>query len=73
MDPDNTSTTSDEGYGASETDEWMDIKEFYKSPDGVPRFTNAQIVTYFATWKVCDSRLCGDFSCANNAMQRQRA
>ena len=35
VDPD-ASTTSDEGYGASETDDWMDIKEFYKSPDDLP-------------------------------------
>ena len=45
VDPDDVSTTSDEGYGAPETDDWMDIKEFYKSPDDVPRFTNVQIVS----------------------------
>ena len=60
MDPD-ASTTSDEGYGAPETDDWMDIKEFYKSPDDVPRFTNAQIVSYFVIRQVCNLHLCGDF------------
>ena len=67
MDPDDASTTSDEGYGAPETDDWMDIKEFYKSPDDVPRFTNAQIVSYFVIQQVCDSRLCGDFKAINRS------
>lgn len=35
VDPDDASTTSDEGYGAPETDDWMDNKEFYKSSDDV--------------------------------------
>ena len=59
------SVTSDKSYGAPKTDTWMDIKEFYKSPDDVPRFTNAQIVTYFVTRQVSDSRLCGDFKAIN--------
>ena len=67
VDPDDASTTSDEGFGAPETDNWIDIKEFYKSPDDVPRFTNAQIVTYFVTRQVCDSRLCGDFKAINRS------
>ena len=67
VDPDNVSVTNDESYGAPKTDNWMDIKEFYKSPDDVPRFTNAQIVTYFVTRQVCDSRLCGDFKAINRS------
>ena len=39
VDPDNVSVTNDESYGAPKTDNWMDTKEFYKSPDDVPRFT----------------------------------
>ena len=66
VDPDNVSVTNDESYGAPKTDNWMDIKEFYKSPDDVPRFTNAQIVTYFVTRQVCDSRLYGNFKAINN-------
>ena len=60
MDPDAASTTSDQDYGVPETDDWMYIKEFYKSHDDVSRFTNAQIVSYFVTQHVCDSRLCGN-------------
>ena len=67
VDPDDVSTTSDEGHGAPETDDWMDIKEFCKSPDDVPKFTNAQIVNYFVTRQVCDSRLCGDFKAINRS------
>ena len=43
------------------------IKEFYKSHDGVPRFTNAQIVSYFVTQQVCDSHLCGNFKAINTS------
>ena len=45
----------------------MDIKEFYKSPDDVPRFTNAQIVSYFVIRQVCNSHLCGDFKAINRS------
>ena len=67
INPDDVSTVTDEGYGAPETDKWTDIKEFYRSPDNVPKFTNAQIVGYFVTRQVCDSRLCGDFKAINQS------
>ena len=61
VDPDNISATSDKGYGALECNDFVDIKQFYTSPDTVPNFTNAQIVGYFVICQVCDTRLCGDF------------
>ena len=59
VDPDNVSVTSDESYGTPKTDNCMDIKDFYKSPD--------QIVTYFVTRQVRDSSICGDFKVINRS------
>jgi len=42
VDPDDTSVNNDEGYGAPESDEFVNIKQFYTCPDTVPNFTNAQ-------------------------------
>ena len=67
VDPDNVSATSDESYGAPDTSDWVDIKQFYTSPDTVPNFTNAQIVSYFVTRQVCDTCLCGDFKAINKS------
>jgi len=44
VDPDNFCATEDEGYGAPETDDWVNIKQYYTSPDTVPTFTNAQLL-----------------------------
>jgi len=67
VDPDNTSVNNDEGYGAPESDEFVDIKQFYTCPDTVPNFTNAQIVSCFVTQQVCDTCLCGDFKAINKS------
>lgn len=67
VDPDKACATSDDGYGAPETDDWVDIKQYYTSSDIVPSFTNAQIVSYFVTRQVCDTRLCSDFKGINKS------
>jgi len=68
VDPDNISATRDEGYGAPECNDFVNIKKFYTSPDMVPNFTNAQIVSYFVTPQVCDTRLCGDFKAIHKSV-----
>jgi len=64
VDPDNFCATGDEGYGAPETDDWVNIKQ---SPDTVPSFTNAQIVSYFVPQQGCDTCLCRDFKGINKS------
>lgn len=46
---------------------WVDIKEFYKSPDQVPSFNNGQIITYFVSRSLCDSRSCSNFKEINQS------
>ena len=60
VDPENTSVNSNEGYGAPECSDFVDIKQFLTDPDIIPNFTNVQIVSYFVTRQVCDTCLCGD-------------
>ena len=46
---------------------WNNIKTYYKSPSEVPKFTNADIVTYFVMRKVCDGSSCTDFKSINQS------
>ena len=59
IDPDGTTTGTDSSSSNPTNDDaiflkdlsWNNIKTYYKSPSEVPKFTNADIVTYFVMKK----------------------
>ena len=75
IDPDGTITGTDISSSNPTNDDaifpkdlsWNNIKTYYKSPSEVPKFTNADIVTYFVMRKVCDGSSCTDFKSINQS------